>query len=226
MFAANAPFSASAGVVTDPYFSYRKLLLPFDGNTVDVKGHAMSGSAATQAAGQKFGSGCLAATNANGYYLGATSSDFWINTNEDFCVEFWLNPQHTGYGTFFEFYASGSPQLIWLGFSAANDGTLTFTFGNPTTHATSAIPGLTDGTYKHFALYRRGGVVYVGVNFVVYGELVSSASVAYGLPTASIRLMSYSLGGYGVNGQMDDFRFTRGIDLGVPAVPTAAFPTS
>ena len=143
---------------------------------------------------------------------------------EDFTIEAWININaHKNYNYI---YSQGYPiqwvvtstGVIQTHFNDTDDSTTYFTC-----HQTSGS-ALSTGTWYHVAITRDGA----SFRLFLDGVQVGSASVASSIAVTSLnpRIGDWALGGYSMNGYIDDFRITKGVARYTSnfTAPTAALP--
>jgi hypothetical protein len=143
---------------------------------------------------------------------------------EDFTIEAWININaHKNYNYI---YSQGYPiqwvvtstGVIQTYFNDTDDSTTYFTC-----HQTSGS-ALSTGTWYHVAITRDGA----SFRLFLDGVQVGSASVASSIAVTSLnpRIGDWALGGYSMNGYIDDFRITKGVARYTSnfTAPTAALP--
>lgn len=232
--------SPPAPTEVDPYWEYVISLLHFDGAhdslvftdqivdptyAFDTYG---SGAKLTTAVKQ-FGTASLAVSG--GAFIANDNPKFNVETG-DFCVE--LSARPTGFansqilvnkqystnsGYPYQIYITSSAGVVARSYNASSAEL--FSISSPNSVVTA-------NQFNHFALSRQGSTFRLFVN----GNLVGSGIYSGSLPAPSegIVIGSYSGGSspYGLNGQIDEFRFTKGVARYIEnfAPPTKAFPNT
>ena len=207
---------------SDSHWSYRRILMNYNGDFTDLCGNTWTVSGATtQTTGQSLGSGCMASC-ATSKYIQCVNSSFTIPANTAFKLEFFANPTWSAFGTFFEGFNPGK-QAFWIGFDSSNNNKLYILAGSAI--FTNTIPTLTNGTPKWFCFYRTQVAGTWTLKLAVDGTEYLSTAHNAALAFDTVRIGNYSASAaYGLDGTLDSLRYTIGIDEGVTATPTSEFP--
>lgn len=224
----NIKGAATGGVASDPYFSYVKALLHFNGTnnsttiTDEIPGHSWAclANARLSTSLSKWGS-AAATFDGTSDSVEATSSDFAIGTG-DFTDEFWI-------------YPTALPGT-WVMFDQRPNGTQG---AMPTIYATvstlkyftSSADRISGGTivintWQHVALCRASGTTRLFLNGTQVG---SSYADSNNYTATRIRFGTSGVdGGLGTFGSIDDYRRTVGVARYTAnfTPPTAEFPNS
>ena len=228
-----------ATTLGDVYYPQTVLLAPFEGtngstSTSDssTKNHSFSfsGSSLSISTSQsKFGSSSLFHNNqsstADHVSLG-TSSDFLINQNTEYTLEFWYRALDTTTPPVFSFGTYNS--VIQYRITCTGDGNLAFKSGSGGWGWGSITIGggtFTVDTWKHCAIVRNAGTLTLYVD----GTSVASASTAnWGGTSGTMRIGTYFGDARSGYFYMDDLRITKGIAryTGNFTPPTTAHLTS
>jgi hypothetical protein len=143
---------------------------------------------------------------------------------EDFTIEAWIYINaHKSYNYI---YSQGYP-IQWVVksnggveayFNDTDDSTSYFTC-----HQTLGS-GLSTGTWYHVALTRNGSNFRLFIDGVQVGYTSTASSIA--VTSLNPTIGDWSLGGYSMNGYIDDFRITKGVARYTSAFtpPSAALP--
>lgn len=206
----------------DPYFSYVKLLLPFDGanGATTFTDESPIGRTVTGFAGasltdafQRFGPTSLNLTGGDKYLSIADSDDFWMS-NLDFTFECWV---YTATAATFGALISQRADFnnnesfsLHLG-SEGTKPTFEYSIGSGVVTLAALAGAAPVGQWNHVAASRVGSTIRLYVNGAIAASSTvgtsslvnSSAQVVIG------RLNAASAGGY-LNGYIDDIRITRG----------------
>jgi len=220
--------------VTDPYFSNVKLLLHFDGGNgstyfqdlspIPLTGTVNAGPTITST-NPKFGNGCGNFIG-SGYVSFLDTARFAPAYNEDFTIEAWFKTSATiSYQNISSNYEQTVGRLGWM-FRMSVDGTkLQFTsstYGGSDVDVISTT-SCNDGNWHFAQVVRESGTLKLRLDGV-------EESTVY-FPDAYTAFTDLKIGYQGStqgnqwSGQIDDFRFTRGIAR-PNVVPTAAFPNN
>jgi hypothetical protein len=224
--------------VVDPYFSSVKLLLHFDGGETstyfqDLSSSPLLGTVSAgptiTAANPRFGIGCGNFANA-GYISYNDPQRFAPNVNEDFTIECWFKTTSAAsLRNIASVYEQTLTKLGWMirmrdGGGSNGAGTkIAFNssvYGGSETYVSSTT-SINDGNWHFLQIVRESGVLKLRLDGTE--EATTSFSNAYTAVT-DLRI-GYQGANQGNNwvGQIDDFRFTRGVAR-PNLVPTAAFP--
>lgn len=216
--------------MTDPDFANVVLLLHFDGANASTtftdssgtpKTATASGDASLLTSNQKFGSACVNLDSVGDYVTVSSHAD--LAFPGDFCVEGhfrWtgsvgFNLFTLGTQNWNVYYDASLAQIkFWDG--SADRITNTVTFG---------------AAYRHVALTRSGTSVRLFLDGVQQGSTYTDSGPT-SLGQTSLRIGAYpasgSVGGSLFQGQVDDFRVTKGVAryTGNFTPPASAFPNS
>lgn len=223
---------SGGGGGTDPYFADVVSLNHFDGvgspttfpDVIPDRSWTRTGTgiviSSTQA---KFGGGSLFTDNNGNYLTSDSTSDFAFGT-DDFTLELWVYPVF-GSSVGFYFVAdwrssmSEAKPCIYIN----NLAPVYYVLG--AARITSSI-GLTEGAWAHVAISRVSGTTRMFVNGVSAGSW--SDSTSYVTARCAINTAGDSLGSFGRDFYMDDFRVTKGVGRYSSnfSPPTSAFPNS
>jgi hypothetical protein len=230
-----AAFPDSTPSGNDPFGTSVALLLHFDGTDgstsfIDSSSSAHTvtayGNAQLDTADKKFGSAAGLFDGTGDYLEVGPSSKFALGTN-NFTLEFWINLNSKNSNTTAIRTASSNGFDGILALHAATLGlyiTSTGTSWNILSSA-SAFNGLTTGTWNHIAITRSGSSFMAFLNGILVATATSSAAIYQS--TNLLRLAAAnSLGGFAMNGWLDEFRLTVGVARYTANFmpPTAAFP--
>ncbi len=206
---------AAGTTVGDVYFPQTELLLPFDGangatatSDLSDNNHSVTfaGNAQISTSLSKFG-GSSCYFDGSGDYISTPSSSAFEFGTADFTIEFWA--RRTGTGTYPYVFdcrpagANGAVVAIYLNHASSY---VPHVYINSDIRITSTASMSVD-TWYHIALVRSSGTTTMYMN----GSSVGSFSDSFSYIAAPFRLGSYSNGGYGFTGYVDDFRTTKGI---------------
>ena len=207
----------------DVYYPQTVLLAPFEGTNgstsisdLSTRNHSstFSGSSLSISTSQsKFGSSSLYHNNQSSttdHVSFGSHSDFLINQNTEYTLEFWYRARDTtsgipvlGYGTYnsaiqFQMYATGDGVILFKqGSGSWGWGSINITGGT-----------LTVDTWKHIAVVRNAGTLTVYVD----GTSIGSASTGnWGGSTGTLRIGTYFGDARAGYFYMDDLRITKGI---------------
>lgn len=209
------------GEAGDPYWSYVRALLHFDGDLTDSSPAptvwTAENTATVAAAGQRFGSGCLdcQASTSDGIVGGATIA---FGTS-DFCIEAWFYEADLASKNQWWFNASGGTASI--GLWSLTSGTLVPNGGGSS--------GLSNHAYAfsswlHIAIVRNGNTMYCYVDGVE-SHSWDCTGWNHGTGTADFRLGKSTGGGSGRKLLVDEFRITVGVPRYTGAfTPSGPFP--
>ena len=199
----------------DVYFTQTELLLPFDGSngataTSDLSDNnhsvTFAGNAQISTAQSKVG-GSSIYFDGSGDYISTPSSSAFAFGTADFTIELWVRRTGTGsYPYVFDCRSGGSEAVvpaIWL---LHTDNYKPQYYVNSAARISSSV-GLSVDTWYHIAIVRSSGTTTMYMD----GSSVGSFSDSFSYIAAPFRLGSYSNGGYGFTGYVDDFRTTKGI---------------
>jgi hypothetical protein len=191
-------------------------------NNLDTVGNAQIDTAV-----KKYGTGSME-FDGTGDYLQITDTTFNSTLaptgTEDFTIEAWIYINaHKSYNYI---YSQGYP-IQWVVksnggveayFNDTDDSTSYFTC-----HQTLGS-GLSTGTWYHVALTRNGSNFRLFIDGVQVGYTSTASSIA--VTSLNPTIGDWSLGGYSMNGYIDDFRITKGVARYTSAFtpPSAALP--
>ena len=225
---------AGATAPTDPYWANVVLMLHFDGDLVDEKGHAFSADGTTFTTSGKFsdavdiGGTAVTGGGANVVYLDTATTDLWLDGG-DFTIEGWVKNNATDNNRPRTLVALkyGSDDYARIGINETDEKFLGLVrTGVSTTSIISTSIVATTGVWFHVALTRNGDTYKYFVNGVDVGSTT----------TSSYRIASQNISCFVGNsarsfvdalcGQIDDLRITKGVARYTSAfdVPTEAFP--
>jgi len=226
--------------VVDPYFSSVKLLLHFDGgegstyfqdlSPSPLLGAVSAGPAITPVS-PRFGTGCGNFANA-GHISYNDVNRFAPGASEDFTIECWFRTTSAAsLRNIASVYEQTIGRLGWM--IRMSDGSGSSGAGNKIAFNSSIYGGsetyvsstsnINDGNWHFLQIVRESGVLKLRLD----GTQEASTS----FPSAYTAVTDLRIGYQGANqgnnwvGQIDEFRFTRGIARS-NVVPTAAFPNS
>ena len=211
------------GEAGDPYWSYVRALLHFDGSMVDSAAggavYSLLENAVLTATDQRFGSGGLDCRNLSGAN-GVTSTahvSLALGTS-DWCIELFLKDTGIGGTNKWIFLLEGSTATIsfWdLGGWTANGDV------SSTTPATFTKP--TEGAWHHLAVCRSGNTGTVWVNGISQ-QTFDLTGINFGSGYGTLYLgRSSGSGDYRL--LIDDFRVTVGVPrYTAPFMPAGPFP--
>lgn len=224
--------------VTDPYFSYIKLLCGFNGADAATSSTDESPSPRTltfvadaqlDTAQKKFGTASLL-VDGTGDYVSAPDSADWVFDGE-FTLEAWMRPAALGATAILAQWAAGNS--AWS-FELVGTGQMRFRFstdGSTTAHdLTTTGTAIATGTWYHVAVDRGSDSK---MRVYVDGVMRASKATATGTcfdSTAVLGIGARASAAIPFNGHLDEVRITKGIaryasDDGF-ALPSAAFPRS
>jgi hypothetical protein len=162
---------------------------------------------------QKFGAGSAEFSDNTGSYLDAASSADFDWSTGDGVVECWIRVTDLG-------NARVITSLGSLSFGVTSAGLLEI--GG----LQSSASVITTNTWKHVAAVKSGGDTYLYAD----GTRVASGNASWPSASSAVRIGADSSGNNKFVGHIDEFRITRGSDLGYTGstitVPTAAFANS
>jgi hypothetical protein len=230
--------SNAVAQVVDPYFASVKLLLHFDGgqgstyfqdlSPSPLLGTVSAGPTITSA-NPRFGIGCGNFANA-GYISYNDVNRFAPSASEDFTIECWFNTTSAAsLRNIASVYEQTIGRLGWM--IRMSDGSSSNGAGNKIALNSSVYGGsetyvssttsINDGNWHFLQIVRQSGVLKLRLDGIE--EATTSFANAYTAVT-DLRI-GYQGANQGNNwvGQIDEFRFTRGIAR-PNIVPTAAFP--
>ena len=225
--------AVSGGGPTDPYFSYVKALLHFDGTNAsttftDAIGHTFtrSGSVAQLDTSQyKFGPSSLYCDSTRSPVY-STSSDFVIGTG-DFTMEgFFRGSTDQSNSDVFSNIATGTHTgavgaTVYINTSGSNG----FYIQNNDTASFIGSLGLVNSQWYHLAIVREGTTLRAYLNGVQFFSVTDSRNL-----TSNAIYWGQSNGAQGLNGNYDECRLTIGYcrySGGTTFTPpSAAFPDS
>ena len=224
---------AGATAPTDPYWANVVLMLHFDGDLVDEKGHAFSADGTTFTASGKFadavdiGGTAVTGGGANVVYLDTATTDLWLDGG-DFTIEGWCKNDATNNDrprTLVRL-SYGTSDYLAIGISEVSTDTWYFQYRTGISTTTGASVGVpTPGQWFHLAYVRSGDTHYCIVNGTVLVTFINS----YRIPEQAINCFIGNSRRSFVDalcGQIDDLRITKGVARYTSAfdVPTEAFP--
>jgi len=226
--------------VVDPYFSSVKLLLHFDGGEGSTYFQDLSPSPllGTVSAGPtitpvnpKFGNGCGDFTG-TGYVSYNDTQRFAPSAGENFTIECWFKTTSAAsLRNIASLYEQTLTKLGWMirmsdGAGGSGSGTkIAFNcsvFGGSETYISSTT-SINDGNWHFLQVVRESGTIKLRLD----GNQEGSASFSTAFTAVTDLKIGYQGATQGNNwtGQIDEFRFTRGVAR-PNVVPTAAFPNS
>lgn len=221
-------------VPSDPNWANVALLLKMDqtAGLVDLKGHAINSApgVAFSAVDPKFGESSL---SFSGGHLGfSPTPDFEVGAG-DFTIETFVkfNDPYS-YQTIFSFTPDFHLGVFMMG------GHLRYFASHNGTDWTSAISGdsgpqngvgalsVSAGVWHHVAMVRQGNQWFGFLDGQLDWQLSTAGWSVVNRPTDSFRIGVWGQNGYTLNGQVDEFRFTKGVARYTASFtpPTAAFP--
>jgi len=210
------------GETGDPYWSYVKTLLHFDGSLADSAAVPLtwsaSGSAATTGTGQLYGTGCLdcRTTTSDGITVGG--GELALGTS-DFCIEAWFYEPNNGSKNQWWFDHIGSVDSI--GLWSLTSSTFVPNGGGGTGLSNQAY---SFSTWTHIAIVRNGNTMYCYLNGVQTHSW-SCTGWNHGTGIAQFYLGRSSGGGSGRMLMVDEFRVTVGVPRYTGAfTPSGPFP--
>ena len=221
---------------TDPYRSQVSLLLHGDGangsttivdssllpKTVTPIGNAQISTAIADPFGNSTG---VIAFDGSGDYLLAPKSLITELGADAFTLEFWVYLNEAKDQSFFNYVWSGNNFFM---INVLSSGALECWFGHNlggTWVTSSTTPLSTLNTWHHVAFCRSGNTFTGYVNGV--SALSLSSSVSLNNSAGSYLMIGdYYVGGYNLNGYIDDIRITKGVARYTSnfTPPTAPFP--
>ena len=221
MFTLSPPFwGAEEG---DPYWSFVKTLLHFDGNYIDSSTAALpysaSGAATITTSGQRYGSGALDCTASNGANCAGGGAAAVMGSG-DFCIECWFKDDNQ----------ATKNQYLWLTQDVAFANTMRIyspSAGNLSADIAGAGPAgsfaYSYGVWNHSALTRSGNNWTHWFNGVAAQTWVNST---YNTGSSlNVWVGSGSSGGSGLMATIDEFRITIGVPrYTAPFTPSGPFP--
>lgn len=195
--------------------TYTKLLLHFDGNSVDSSGTNKVvntvGSPTYSSAISKFGGSSIYINSASNYLAIPYTSDLDFGTN-DFTIDMWCYTDGSAGGTYKTLFLKGddatdfgSPRIdgyngVFTIRFANNAGTA---WGNEIT--TSAY---SNNVWNHLAVVRSGTNLYAFINGVLSGSTTYSGAM---YPFSSTGIRIGNMGTEFWNGYIDELRISNGI---------------
>ena len=215
----------------DTYISNVVCLIHFDGSNASTtitdskNNHTITavGNAQLSTSSPKFGSAC-ASFDGTGDYLSLDGSADFAMATSDFTVEFWYRPVSVAAGLNGLCFFSGSGVTIGIYRSAA---TVSVTRDQtPNTSISGTGAPLTANTWAHIALARSGTQTKLFVNGNQCGATYTD-TLNY-LTSANYPRLGFMPTIGQINGQMDEFRVTKGIARYTAnfTPPTLEFPNS
>lgn len=220
MFTLSPPFWAAED--GDPYWSYVKLLLHFDGDYVDsspVAGsYAASNGAVITTVDQLYGSGALDCTASVDAQVAGGSSALAMGTG-DFCAEcFFKDPNTPGANTFFWFMESASTSHNVLVKTSSSQLAVDVSGVAP-----AGSVAYTYNTWHHMAVTRSGNSFTFWFNGAA--ELTWTNSTLTMTGNINVRVGRASSSGTGRRVFIDEFRLTVGVPrYTAPFTPAGPFP--
>jgi hypothetical protein len=206
----------------DPYFSYVKLLMQFNGNGTDVKGHPMTASGAPSFTTDTHGT-AVDLRSALSCYTTPNASEFNLGTN-DWTIEAILNrisdiPTNNDCGIYYQGETAGNQQIFsfeLVGNTSTGAKPRILIRGDSGTLldlVSTSVP-MTQNVWSHIAAVRQGTTIslYLDGSRIAQGSIGAVAIPWYSAykPTVGARTAG---GPTGVSfpGLMDAFRFTNGV---------------
>jgi hypothetical protein len=230
--------SHAVAQVVDPYFASVKLLLHFDGGETSTYFQDLSPSPllGTVSAGptitavnRKFGNGCGDFTG-TGYVSYNDTQRFAPSASENFTIECWFKTTSAAsLRNIVSVYEQTIGKLGWMirmsdGAGSNGAGTkIAFNssiYGGSETYVSSTT-SINDGNWHFLQIVRESGVLKLRL------DGIEEANTSF--PSAYTAVTDLRIGYQGATqgnnwvGQIDDFRFTRGVAR-PNVVPTTAFP--
>jgi len=203
----------------DPYYENVSLLAHFDGtnastvftdNSTRPKTLTAVGNAQINTAIYKFETGSLLLDGSGDYATIPSNADFNFGSG-DFTIECWVRPGALGTAGFFSTYESTGTVGVVLGTDAS--GKPRFKIGNDSAPGNNSdiLSGtaLATNTWTALAAVRSGNTMYLFVNGVLAGSLVTSRTV--NTSVAYIGKFYVNTGAFTFNGRIDELRVTKGI---------------
>lgn len=217
----------------DLYWSQTKVLLSFDTDLLDAKGHTFSvnGSAAISGARSAYTSSSSYLGGATGYLSAASSTDFNLGAG-DFCIEAWVYAtadgvicsRRTNYlvGDCFYMGVVASSQTLVFDFSST---------GTDNLGVTSSPWEMPVNSWTHVCAERYNGVIRLYINGVLKGSRSTSATGFAG--SEPLLIGAGKNGGSPTDffpGNINGFRLTVGAArykaaFTPPSLPTTPLPT-
>jgi len=222
--------AGGGGGPTDPYWANVVSLLHFDGPNnsttfTDQKTRTWtpSGNAKIDTSQSLFG-GSSARFDGNGDWITASDPSAWtIGANQDFTLEFALRlATNVGPRTPFEIVSSLS---YMYGEQDYNTSSRRFRFVMPSSSTIETTSALSASTWYRLALSRTGTTVRLFLNGTQEGSITDAAGHSGAATAALIGCAVNSYGStYGINGWIDEFRFTKGVGRYTSNYTPAAAP--
>lgn len=216
-------YKATDSAPSDPYFSSVQLLLPCDGDDesqsfVDVAGHTVTanGNVKLDTAAAKWGSTGALFDGTTDYLAVTDSDDFTLDGDFTFeCWVKWLSTSETK-SPVFEMNTGISNNKLIIYKLGGNKLCMSYATTNRITDTNT----YTDTNWHYVALKRESGVVSLWLD----GNSIGTYTISGSMNTLDMRLGSWQVSGYYLDGYMDDIRLTVGVARDVSSVPIAAFP--
>ena len=167
--------------------------------------------------GGYYGSAYTSISNNDYLEFPGSSGDFNVGTG-DFTVEMWLNPnstQSTNARLFGQTANAAGKWDVYIAATAASNQIRMMGGGETLTGGGGGAPGnLVGGQWNHFCLERHNGQLITYMNgVVVYTQSYTSSigDSTYPFRVGQIGSTVYGGVGYGYNGEIQDFRFYKGV---------------
>ena len=205
----------------DPYWSYVKTLLHFDGGVTDSStsavGYSLSGSAAITASDQLYGAGALDCRNSSSDGCGGGGAAVNLTT-QDFCVEYWMKDDAVAGQTTHHFLSSSSSNS--RGVRVYNSGTRQMQLDISLMSTVDPAYTYLANTWYHVAVVRQGNTAWLYVGGVLRQTHTVGATADLGGSITAWWIGRSSSSGTSLKLLIDEFRIT----IGVPRYTTAFTP--
>ena len=214
--------SGSSSSSSDPYFSNVVLLMPFDNDFIDIKGHGITNNGVVLSTAQSKYGGKSAYFDGNSLLTLSGGPDFNFSAN-NWTIEFyWLEVGSAQYATILNWdgadyplaiYPVTSPQMLLAVGSDNNSWFVNNLLGG----------GLSTSDFVHHAFCRSGNNFYGFKDGVLQDTKTASNAIA-----DSTNICIGRNGGHGIKGYLDALRITKGIARYTTSFTplTTAFPNS
>jgi hypothetical protein len=229
----------ASGGATDPDFANVSLLLHGDGANASTtftdsssnnRLFSVLNNAQLTTANKQFGTASMSFDGTTDAIFTADQANLRMDAG-DWTCEGWVYPVSAGAGTFRGIYSKRNSNATFREFTIYIDNTNKFNFLATTTGSTwGAVilsAAITHNTWIHFAFTRSGTTLYAFLNGVLISTSAYTGSLTASTENATIGALG-SNGDFSFNGQIDDFRLTKGVCRYTAnfTPPTAPYPDS